>query len=215
MDNYRFIGPLYELLCKGYGGTAFDRCRVSHLQTLTADDRVLFAGVGHGRDAIFAAQQGARVTVVELSATMLERFKKNVAASGLGESIRTINGRIEDVSEPGAFDTVVANFFLNIYDVQTMPTVLAHLINMVRPGGSIIVGDFSYPGKDGSGARLLKNSYWFLANAMFRLLAKNPLHAIYNYPAVFIELGQGQLSIKYTKMLNMNFFWSIKASKLQ
>jgi len=174
---------------------------------------MLFAGVGHGVDAIFAAQKGAQVTVVELSSAMLVQFRKNVAAAGLKEQIQTIHGRIEDFNKVNSFDVVVANFFLNIYDNEAMSRMLAHLIGLVRPGGSIILGDFSYAGSDKLLSKIVKNTYWFLANGMFWALAKNPLHPIYNYPKVLKTLGLNELTIKYTKMLNIKFFWSIQAIK--
>lgn len=174
---------------------------------------MLFAGAGHGADAIFAAQKGAKVTVVELSSAMLEQFRKNVEAAGLSEQIQTIHGRIEDFSEANSFDVVAANFFLNIFDHDTMRRILSHLIGLVRPGGSIILGDFSYAGSDSLLSKIVKNTYWFLANGMFWALAKNPLHPIYNYPKVLKTLGLNELTIKYTKMLNIKFFWSIQAIK--
>lgn len=213
MDKYRAIGPVYEFLCKSYGGTAFDRCRISLLETIKPGTLILFAGVGHGADAVFAARKGAKVTVVELSLAMLEQFRKNAEAAGLSEQIQTIHGPIEDFNEVNAFDVVVANFFLNVFDKGAMHRILFHLIGLVRPGGSIILGDFSYAGSDSFLAKIVKNTYWFLANGMFWALAKNPLHSIYNYPVVLRELGLKKLTIKFTKMLNINFFWSIQAIK--
>src|SRR5690554_787626 len=67
-DKYRYIGPVYDFLSNLYSGKNIHRCKTAMLEveTVKPGDRILFAGVGHGRDAIRAAELGADVTVVDL-----------------------------------------------------------------------------------------------------------------------------------------------------
>ena len=73
-DRYAIVGPLYDFISTVYSGNSIQHCKVAHLDQLKPGDKVLFAGVGHGRDALYAAQRGAEVTVVDLSQTMLSNF---------------------------------------------------------------------------------------------------------------------------------------------
>ena len=75
-DKYKYIGPVYDFLSNLYSGKNIHRCKTAMLdvETVKPGDRILFAGVGHGRDAIRAAELGAEVTVVDLSETMLRKF---------------------------------------------------------------------------------------------------------------------------------------------
>lgn len=64
-DKYKYIGPVYDFLSNLYSGKNIHRCKTAMLdvETVKPGDRILFAGVGHGRDAIRAAELGAEVTV--------------------------------------------------------------------------------------------------------------------------------------------------------
>ena len=73
-DKYRIVGPAYDFLSNLYSGRSIHHCKVAMINTdkIRKGDRILFAGVGHGLDAVRAAEIGANVTVVDLSETMLE-----------------------------------------------------------------------------------------------------------------------------------------------
>ena len=64
-DKYKYIGPVYDFLSNLYSGKNIHRCKTAMLdvETVHPGDRILFAGVGHGRDAIRAAELGAEVAV--------------------------------------------------------------------------------------------------------------------------------------------------------
>ena len=66
-DKYKIIGPLYDFLAMIFSFGKIDKCKVAMHEHIKPDDKVLFAGVGQGIDAIEAAQRGAEVTVVDLS----------------------------------------------------------------------------------------------------------------------------------------------------
>src|SRR5690606_22102764 len=124
--------------------------------------RILFAGVGHGRDAIRAAELGAEVTVVDLSETMLRKFAEAQRREAPNLTIRRIHSDIMKVDEAGQYDMVVANFFLNVFDEDTMVKVLEHLIRLGKADARVVVGDFCYPSGNVV-ARLFKKVYWYLA----------------------------------------------------
>lgn len=213
MDKYRWIGPAYDILCKLYGGRAYERCRISTLHNLSAKDKVLFVGVGHGEDAIFAAQAGAQVTVVELSPTMLKQFQKNLSKATPKATVHAVQSDIMKIDTWEAYDVVVANFFLNIFDLEDMKKVLQHLSDLAKPGGSVVISDFSFPTPHGWLQRVAKNIYWYMANSIFWVLAKNPVHPIYDYRKHLSDVGLKQQEVRYTSVLLMDLFWSMRAKK--
>ena len=112
---------------------------VSELQNLTPGS-ALDAGAGEGADAIWLAEQGWRVTAVDISGVALDR-----AAAHASERGDEIAGRIEwrrgDLTswDPGAaeFDLVAAHY------VQLPPEMrsaaFSRLAAAVAPGGTLLI----------------------------------------------------------------------------
>lgn len=213
-DRYKWVGRIYDMLSYAYGGKSIHSCKTAMLDHLQPGDKVLFAGVGHGRDAIDAAQRGADVTVVDMSETMLLSFQRNLAKVQTKGSIRQIHRDIFKVSEYAQYDMVVANFFLNVFDRQTMFQVLRHLIDLGKPGANIVIGDFA-PATDHLVSRLLKALYWYPAILFFCLVTQNALHRIYPYPDALRLLGLKVVAKKHFGFWGMKTYWSILAKKPQ
>jgi demethylphylloquinol methyltransferase len=211
-DKYRLVGPIYDWLSAFYSGKSIHKCKVAMLDRLRPGDRVLFAGVGHGRDAVHAARRGAEVTVVDLSETMLRKFQANLAKEGVEVPIRQVHGDIMKVDEVERYDMVVANFFLNVFHEDMMVEVLRHLIRLGKPGAQVVVGDFSFP--TGSlPSRLLKTLYWYGAVGFFWLFAGNAFHNIYDYPEWMRKLGLRVREQKHYKLLLLDCYWSVLGEK--
>ncbi|SDX23051.1 demethylmenaquinone methyltransferase / 2-methoxy-6-polyprenyl-1,4-benzoquinol methylase [Marinobacter mobilis] len=213
-DKYKYIGPVYDFLSNLYSGKSIHHCKTAMLdvETVKPGDRILFAGVGHGRDAIRAAELGADVTVVDLSETMLRKFSDALAKEAPQLAIRQVHSDIMKVAEFEQYDMVVANFFLNVFDEDMMVSVLEHLIRLGKADARVVVGDFSYPNGN-LVARLFKKAYWYVAVFIFWLFANNAFHKIYNYPEHMQRLGLKVTEKKHFKLLNMNCYWSILGEK--
>jgi demethylmenaquinone methyltransferase/2-methoxy-6-polyprenyl-1,4-benzoquinol methylase len=182
------------------------------VETVKPGDRILFAGVGHGRDAIRAAELGADVTVVDLSETMLRKFADAQQQEAPHLTIHRIHTDIMKIEDFDHYDMVVANFFLNVFDEAMMERVLEHLIRLGKPDARIVVGDFCYP-TGNIVARMFKKLYWYMAVFTFWLLANNAFHKIYNYPEHMQRLGLDVTEKKHFTLLNMNCYWSILGQK--
>ncbi len=214
-DKYRLIGPVYDFLSALYSGKSIHQCKVGMLNSdqVRPGDKILFAGVGHGKDAIHAAELGAEVTVVDLSATMLRKFEEGLQEQNKSHlSIRQVHADIFTFAELEEFDMVVANFFLNVFNEDTMARVLEHLIALTKKGGKVVVGDFAYPTGNVI-SRTFKKAYWYLAVSLFWLFANNAMHSIYNYPEHMKRQGLVIRDRKYFKLLNVNCYWSILGYK--
>lgn len=213
-DKYEYIGPVYDFLSALYSGTTIYRCKTAMLEekTITPGTKVLFAGVGHGRDAIRAAELGANVTVVDLSETMLGTFADIQEKEALHLSIRRVHSDIMELEEFGSYDVVVSNFFLNVFDEERMIRVLDHLIRLGASEVKVIVGDFCYPTGNVLACTFTK-IYWYIAALTFWLFTDNALHQIYNYPEYMQRLGLRITEKKVFSLLSINCYWSILGEK--
>lgn len=182
-DAYRVIGPAYDALTVLFSGRAILHAKTTFLNDVAPAQRVLFAGVGHGRDALVAADRGAVVTVVDLSPTMLARCRARLAAAGHHDVVYVL----DDVRAHAAahdFDIVVANFFLNVFAPDEARGVLQHLVAQLKPGGTLVVGDFHAPSPRAL-VRALQRVHWWLAIAFFGLVAGNALHPLIDVARLF------------------------------
>ena len=211
-DRYTIVGHFYDFVSNLYSGKSIQNCKIAHLDLLKPGDKVLFAGVGHGRDALYAAKRGAEVTVVDLSETMLMKLRKVLTAEGGKVDVRQVHSDILKFDEAGTYDMVVANFFLNVFNRSMMPRVLDHLIAQARPGGKVVVGDFAYP-RGNLITRAFKTAYWYFAVIFFWLIAGNSVHDIYNYPEFMAKSGLKIEGKKHFRLLAMDCYWSVLGRK--
>ncbi|HPJ95314.1 MAG TPA: class I SAM-dependent methyltransferase [Deltaproteobacteria bacterium] len=211
-DKYKIIGPLYDFLAMIFSFGQIDKCKVAMHEHIKPDDKVLFAGVGQGIDAIEAAQRGAEVTVVDLSESMLNIFTRRTQGRYFTHTIRQVHQDILKFDEYEQFDVVYANFFLNVFPQDMVVQVLEHLSKLAKKGGFVVVGDFSLP----SGSiisRLFQNIYWYIADIIFVIMAKNAFHPVYDYQSQMKGLGLNITDLKYFRFLFDNRYYSIRAQK--
>lgn len=175
---YDKVARVYDLLGWFYTGGQIARLKQRQSATLEPNARVLYAGIGTGEELASALARGAQPTALDTSSVMLERARLRV-----GRGAAQVRFCCEDFfahRAPEPYDTVVANFFLNVFAESTLPRCFAHLSELVRPGGTLLIGDFAPP-VDHPALRLLQRAYYLLPLALFRLLTKNPWHSLYDY----------------------------------
>jgi SAM-dependent methyltransferase len=100
---------------------------------------VLVPGDGEGRNGVWLAQQGHRVTAMDGSAVGLQ--KAQALAAERGVALQTVLGDLADwAPEPASFDAVVLTF------VHLPPSIRrgAHrrLASALRPGGCLLLEAF-------------------------------------------------------------------------
>ncbi len=213
-DNYWLMGPIYDVMSYAFAGRSLLKCKCFMLTSdhLQPGDKVLFAGVGHGKEAIIAAERGADVTVVDLSEAMLTKFREGVAKSGKELNIRIVHTDILKFEEYDSYDMVVANFFLNSFDEALMSKIFRHLIKQGKDGANIVVGDFAFP-EGNVFARLAKKFYWYAAIILFWLTTGASVHPVYDHVTQMKKMGLRFVDKKHSTFLGMNAYTSYLGKK--
>ena len=211
-DGYRLVGFQYELTGYLYSLGRIPRCKSAMLRHLKPGDRVLVAGVGHGTEAIEASTLGAEVTAVDLSETMLKHFRRRIEKENPPKEIRVIHDDIFNVKDTGAYDMVIANFFLNVFSETRVVEVANHLGSLVKPGGNFVVGEFVLPGKSGWKS-LVQRLNWYFAITFYSATTEAVFHPVWNYPALVEGSGCSIEEIEYFRILDVDLYWSIRGKK--
>lgn len=97
-------------------------------------------------------------------------------------SLAILDRRLDEYAPTDAFDVVVAEHFLNVFDRSEMQSVRERLIDFVRPGGALVVADFTPLHPDSSRlARWAQEAHHWIPLGGCALLTANALHPIYDH----------------------------------
>lgn len=96
---------------------------------------VLEIGTGWGGLAVRAAQRGARVTTLTLSAEQQRLAEARLAAAGVADRVQVL---LRDYREArGSYDAVVSVEMVEAVGAEYWPTYFATLDRLLRPGGRV------------------------------------------------------------------------------
>jgi len=96
---------------------------------------VLEIGTGWGALAIRAAQRGARVTTLTISAEQATLAEQRISAAGVADRVHVL---LRDYREArGSYDAVVSVEMIEAVGMAYWPTYFAALDRLLRPGGRV------------------------------------------------------------------------------
>ena len=102
--------------------------------------KVLVPADGYGRNGLWLAGRGFRVSTVDLSPVGVERARKSAQAAGLAMSIEEAD--LATWTWPiGDFDAV-ASIFLHL-PPEIRPQIHAQMLGALKPGGLLIIEAFT------------------------------------------------------------------------
>jgi cyclopropane-fatty-acyl-phospholipid synthase len=104
---------------------------------LTPGDRVLEIGCGWGGFAQAAAERGAQVTGITLSAEQLAWARTRLAAAGLGDRTTIAFTDYRDVT--GTFDKIASVEMIEAVGEENWPAYFRTLHDRLRPGGTVVL----------------------------------------------------------------------------
>lgn len=109
-------------------------CLAALEKYVTPGDEILDVGTGSGILAIGAAKLGAKwIDARDIDLIAVETAQKNVAASGLSDTIQVTRGSVIIEPQPHLYDMIVANIFADTI-AELAPAIAQHL----KPGGRFI-----------------------------------------------------------------------------
>ena len=107
------------------------------------DMHVLEIGTGWGELATRAAQRGARVTTLTISAEQARLAEQRLAAAGVGDRVQVL---LRDYREArGSYDAVVSVEMIEAVGERYWPTYFAALDRLLKPGGRVGLQSITMP----------------------------------------------------------------------
>lgn len=92
--------------------------------------KILDVGMGEGRNAVYLARKGFKVSGVDISSVAIRKAK--LLASEYGVAIETINSSMQNFqAEPNSFDVIICFYFVD-------RKINQKLISLLKPGGILI-----------------------------------------------------------------------------
>jgi len=115
-------------------------------------EEVLELAAGHGRDALYLAQQGFRVLATDFSGVAIDQIQRTAQAQGLTERISAVAHDLRDPlpTKTESVDAVHAHMALCMaLSTNEIHAVLSEVRRVLRPGGTFVytvrhVGDAHY-----------------------------------------------------------------------
>jgi 2-polyprenyl-3-methyl-5-hydroxy-6-metoxy-1,4-benzoquinol methylase len=109
---------------------------MNYIETYAPYENALDFGCGSGVMLSFLAGHSQRVTAMDIDLLPLERMKKYIP---LAENVRVLDAKQASISEfaPKSFDLINA---LDVLEhVDDLPHTLSGLLNLLKPGGRLVV----------------------------------------------------------------------------
>jgi SAM-dependent methyltransferase len=129
----RFAGDTYRY------GTEPNRFLSEHAHDFGEGLRVLMPGDGEGRNGVYLAKLGHKVTIVDVSKRGIE--KSEALAERRGVEIVTVHANLQDWEPPTARFDLIGCFYLHLHPDIWGP-VQDKLIRALKPGGVVIFEAF-------------------------------------------------------------------------
>ncbi|WP_028934979.1 SAM-dependent methyltransferase [Pseudonocardia spinosispora] len=116
---------------------------VLDLAGVRAGQHILEIGTGWGALAIRAAQRGARVTSLTISAEQRHLAEARIATAGVGDRVQVL---LRDYREAqGSYDAVVSVEMIEAVGMRHWPTYFTALERLLAPGGRIGLQSITMP----------------------------------------------------------------------
>jgi demethylphylloquinol methyltransferase len=210
--NYNRVAPVYEALGYIYSGRQIYDAKASQISEIEPQDRVLYAGVGPGEDALLAAGHGAQVTAVDVSTAMLCQAETRMTRAGLRAEF--LHGNLLDHDRSEYYDVVIVNFFLNVFAEEDMRRMLCHLVTLAKVGGKVLISDFMPP-EGNAWSRAAQATYWGVTNLFYFALRLSAWHPVYDYTTYFAEAGLALQNVRRFRPLKVSpvGFWAVTATR--
>jgi 2-polyprenyl-3-methyl-5-hydroxy-6-metoxy-1,4-benzoquinol methylase len=122
-------------------GTAPNQFLASQKNLLSSGQRVLCVADGEGRNSVWLAQQGLKVTAFDISPVGVDKARRLAAQAGVAVDYAVADVAAWDWPE-AAFD-VVAAIFVQFADPELRGFMFERMQHAVKPGGLILLQGYT------------------------------------------------------------------------
>lgn len=132
--EYEFLAPMYDAVFEPF----LRKMRETIVDKIPPQSRVLEVACGTGAQAVRMRRIDPEYTGVDLSADMLQKARK--------KRVNCIEADGRDLPfEGGEFDAATITLALHEMDPEVRNGIANELLRLLRPGGFLIVGDYTVP----------------------------------------------------------------------
>lgn len=171
--SFDALAPHYGWMERVLAGRLMERARAAWIDQLAGCERLLVAGVGHGRflHTLLPRHRSIRIVCVDASARMLHEAAAH-ARRDLAR-VELVHARLPEWRPAaGAFDAVATHFFLDCFARPQLDAVVAHLAAAAARRATWLVTDFAVPPR--GWARQRARAVHALMYAFFRVTTRLP-----------------------------------------
>jgi ubiquinone/menaquinone biosynthesis C-methylase UbiE len=163
--------------------------------------------------ALAVADPSTRVIALDLAEHMLALARQNIIAAGLAERIVARNDDAKAIADSDArFEAVVSNSI--VHHIPEPRTVLAEMVRLVEPGGTLFVRDLERPPSPQALEHLVE-TYAGQESDRARALFRNSLNAALTLPEIgslIRELGLPDSCLARSSDRHWTLAWKSPAS---
>lgn len=142
---------------------------------LTPESTILDVGMGEGRNAVFLAQKGHKVTGVDISSVAIK--KAYILAKEFDVRIKGVVASMEKYNIPnGYFDAIICFYYVD-------RSLIPKLIDWLKPGGILIFEAYTLKQKEAKGLKRENSSFFVKSQELLTLFPgmtvlkyEEPLH---------------------------------------
>jgi len=141
-DHENFWSARYRDAGENYlFGTSVNRFLANHAELFTADAKVLSVADGEGRNSVWLALEGMRVTATEISPVALEKARKLAAVQHVSIDFVQADAVTWDYS-PETFDYVVG-IFIQFASPTERSRMFDGMKRALKPGGYLLLQGYT------------------------------------------------------------------------
>jgi demethylmenaquinone methyltransferase/2-methoxy-6-polyprenyl-1,4-benzoquinol methylase len=174
-----------RLLTLGQVDRAYDRLA----RYVQAGQRVLDVGCGTGALTVRAAQRGATVRGIDVSASMLDQSRQNVERGGYGERVELAEMGVAELDrEPEqGYQVVMSGLVFSELTAGERAFCLAQAYRLLEPGGLLLMADEVVP------QGLLRRALYTIVRGplvfLTYVLTQTTTHALHDLPQQVEQAG--------------------------
>jgi ubiquinone/menaquinone biosynthesis C-methylase UbiE len=196
-NNFNSIAPVYDRLAKLIFGRCIQSSQIHFLNNIIPQSSILVVGGGTGwfLKALLATANCKKIVYVDSSSKMIELSKKNIEKMDHSCEVVFINSSIEEAHLENLFDVVITNFFLDLFEEQSLKLIMLKLHNSLSKEGIWMISDFK---KSPTPIYMFwQNLLMKLTFVFFKIFSNIENSKLLNLEKYFSEIGMSKVNSKY------------------